>query len=329
VYCVIFVFLLCIVYVCLSSYCVLCMFVCHSTKANKHTQYTVRRQTNIHNIQYKDKQTYTIHSTKTNKHTQYTVLVLCIVYVCLSSYCVLCMFLCLRTVYCVCFFVFVLCIVYVCLSSNTQYEDKQTYTIHSTKTKNINSTHYEDKQTYTIHSSKTNKHTQSLCIVYVFCLRTVYCVFFVFLLCIVYVCLSSYCVLCMFVCFSTVYCVCLFVFVLCIVYVSLSSYCVLCMFFCFRNIHNTQCEDNQTYTIHSTKTNKHTQYTVRRQTNIHNTQYECVPDMPIPDSPIFDGVHAAHHFSFLYCVFFTQHCTKTNKHTQYTVRRQTNIHNTQ
>ena len=42
-------------------------------KTNKHTQYTVRRQTNIHNTQYEDKQTYTIHSTKTNKHTQYTV----------------------------------------------------------------------------------------------------------------------------------------------------------------------------------------------------------------------------------------------------------------
>ena len=40
------------------------------------------------------------------------------------------------------------------------------------------------------------------------------------------------------------------------------------------NIHNTQYEDKQTYTIHSTKTNKHTQYTVRRQTNIHNTQDE-------------------------------------------------------
>ena len=45
----------------------------HSTKTNKYTQYTVRRQTNIHNTQYDDKQTYTIYSTKTNKHTQYTV----------------------------------------------------------------------------------------------------------------------------------------------------------------------------------------------------------------------------------------------------------------
>ena len=45
----------------------------HSTNTNKHTQYTVRRQTNIHNTQNEDKQTYTIHSTKTNKHTQYTV----------------------------------------------------------------------------------------------------------------------------------------------------------------------------------------------------------------------------------------------------------------
>ena len=55
----------------------------HSTKTNKHAQYIVRRQTNIHNTQHEDKQTYTIHyedkqtytthSTKTNKHTQHTV----------------------------------------------------------------------------------------------------------------------------------------------------------------------------------------------------------------------------------------------------------------
>jgi Flp pilus assembly protein TadB len=83
-------------------------YTIHSTKTNKHTQYIVRRQTNIHNTQYENKQTYTTHSTKTNKHTQYIVLccvfvfVLCIVYVCLSSYNVLCMFVCLRTVYCVC-----------------------------------------------------------------------------------------------------------------------------------------------------------------------------------------------------------------------------------
>ena len=38
-------------------------------KTNKHTQYTVRRQANIHYAQYEDKHTYTIHSTKTNKHT--------------------------------------------------------------------------------------------------------------------------------------------------------------------------------------------------------------------------------------------------------------------
>ena len=60
------------------------------------------------------------------------------------------------------------------------------------------------------------------------------------------------------------------------------------------NIHNTQHEDKQTYTIHSTKTNKHTQYTVRRQTNIHNTQYEDNQTYII-------------------------HSMKTNKHTQYTV----------
>ena len=45
------------------------------------------------------------------------VFVLCIMYVCLSSCCVLCMCVCLRTVCCVCLFVFVLCAVYVCLSS--------------------------------------------------------------------------------------------------------------------------------------------------------------------------------------------------------------------
>jgi hypothetical protein len=43
-------------------------YTIHNRKTNKHTQYTARRQTNIHNTQYKDKQTYTIHSTKTNKH---------------------------------------------------------------------------------------------------------------------------------------------------------------------------------------------------------------------------------------------------------------------
>jgi hypothetical protein len=134
-------------------------YTIHSTKTNKHTQYTVRRQTNIHNTQYEDKQTYTMHSTKTNKHRQHTVFVClrtvycvclfvsvlcvvyaclssycvclfvfvaCILYVCLSSYCVLCMLVCLRTVYCVCLFVLSI--------HNTQYEDKQTYTIHSTKT---------------------------------------------------------------------------------------------------------------------------------------------------------------------------------------------------
>jgi hypothetical protein len=46
-------------------------YTIHSTKTNKHTQYTVRRQTNIHNIQYEDKQTYTTHSTKTNTHTKH------------------------------------------------------------------------------------------------------------------------------------------------------------------------------------------------------------------------------------------------------------------
>ena len=37
-------------------------YTIHSTKTNKHTQYTVRRQTNIHNTQYEDKQTYTTHT---------------------------------------------------------------------------------------------------------------------------------------------------------------------------------------------------------------------------------------------------------------------------
>ena len=40
-----------------------------SGMATSGTHYTVRRQTNIHNTQYEDKQTYKIHSTKTNKHT--------------------------------------------------------------------------------------------------------------------------------------------------------------------------------------------------------------------------------------------------------------------
>jgi uncharacterized membrane protein YgcG len=158
-----FVFVLCVVYVCLSSYCVLCMFVClrsvhcvclfvfvlcivyvflssyyvlcifeekqtyitHSTKTNKHTQYTAQRQTNIHNRQYEDKKTYTI-------------LVLCIVYVCLFSYCVLCMFVCLRNVHCVCFLV--------------------SYTIR--RQTRIHNTQYEDKQTYTMRSTTTNKHTK-------------------------------------------------------------------------------------------------------------------------------------------------------------------------
>ena len=42
---------------------------------------------------------------------------------------------------------------------NTQYEDKQTYTIHSTKTKHIHNTQYEDKHTYTINCTKTNTNT--------------------------------------------------------------------------------------------------------------------------------------------------------------------------
>jgi small-conductance mechanosensitive channel len=249
VHCVcLFVFVLCIVYVFLSSHCALCM-----------TQYTVRRQTNIHNRQYEEKQIYITHSTKTNKHTQYTVrrqyyvlclfvslrtlycvclfvFVLCIVYVCLSSYCVLCMFVCLRTVFCVCLFVFVMCIVYV--YKHTQYTARRQTNIHNTQ--------YEDKKTYTIHSTKTNKHTQYTMFV---CLRTVCCLcLFVFVLCVMYVCLSSFCALCMFVCLRTVYCVCFLVFVLCIVYIWRKT-----------NIHNTQYEDKQTYTIHSTKTNKHTQ----------------------------------------------------------------------
>jgi hypothetical protein len=46
-------------------------YTIHSTKTNKHTQHTVRRQTNIHNTQYEDKQTHTTHSTKTNKHRKH------------------------------------------------------------------------------------------------------------------------------------------------------------------------------------------------------------------------------------------------------------------
>ena len=48
-------------------------YTIHSTKTKTHTQYTVRRKTNIHNTQYDDKHTYTIHSTKTNTNTQHTV----------------------------------------------------------------------------------------------------------------------------------------------------------------------------------------------------------------------------------------------------------------
>ena len=69
----------------------------HCTKNNKHTQYTIGRQTNIHTTQYEDKQTYTIHSTKTNKHTKYTARRQTNIH-------------------------------------NTQCEGKQTYTMHSTKT---------------------------------------------------------------------------------------------------------------------------------------------------------------------------------------------------
>ena len=82
-------------------------------KTNKHTQYTVRRQTNIHNTQYEDKQTYTIHSTKTNKHTQYSTKT--------NKY----------TQHTVRRQTNI---------HNTQYEDKQTYTIHSTK-KNTHTQH--------------------------------------------------------------------------------------------------------------------------------------------------------------------------------------------
>jgi hypothetical protein len=42
-------------------------YTIHSTKTNKHTQYTVRRQTNIHNTQYEDKQTYTTQHRKLNR----------------------------------------------------------------------------------------------------------------------------------------------------------------------------------------------------------------------------------------------------------------------
>ena len=68
------------------------------------------------------------------------------------------------------------------------------------------------------------------------------------------------------------------------------------------------------HTMHSTKTNKHIQYTVRRQTNIHNTQYE-------------DKTHTQ--YTIRRKTTYTIHSTKTNTHTQYTVRRQTQIHNTQ
>jgi hypothetical protein len=158
-----FSFSCCVMYVCLSSYCVLCL--------------SVRRQANKHNTQYKDKQTYTIQSTTTSIQTQYTV----------------------------------------------------------RRQKHIHNTKYDDKQTNTIHSTKTNKQYCVLCLFA--CRRTVSCVcLLVFVLCIVYVSLSSYCVLFMFAFLRTMYCVCLFVLVLCIVYVCLSSYCVLCMFVCLRTV---------------------------------------------------------------------------------------------
>jgi hypothetical protein len=53
--------------------CISNAYTIHSTKTNKHTQCTVRRQTHIHNTQYENKQAYTIHSTRTSTHTQYTV----------------------------------------------------------------------------------------------------------------------------------------------------------------------------------------------------------------------------------------------------------------
>jgi hypothetical protein len=181
--------------------------------------------------------------------------VLCVVYVCLSSYCVLCMCVCLHTVCCVCLFAFVLCIMYVCWSSFCvlclfvclHRKLNRWAILNVTKPRGM-------KNGNPLGTNQTIRRQTKHCV----CL-------FVFLLCIVYACLSSYCVLCMCVCLLTVYCVCLFVFILCIVYVCLSSYCVNkhTQYTLRRqtNIQNTRYEDKQTYTI-------------RRQTSIHNTQYE-------------------------------------------------------
>ena len=105
------------------------------------------------------------------------------------------------------------------------------------------------------------------------------------LCCVLYVCLSSYCVLCMFVCLRTVYCVCLFFFVLYIVYVCLSLYCVLCMFVCLRTVY---CVCLFVFVL-------------------------CIvcSMCPFLIPPTFDGVIAAHHFSFQHCVFcfcFSLYC---------------------
>jgi hypothetical protein len=78
------------------------------------------------------------------------------------------------------------------------------------------------------------------------------------------------------------------------------------------------------HTMHSTKTNKHIQYTVRRQTNIHNTQYE---DKTHTQYTIRRKTNI-HNTQYEDKHTYTIHSTKTNTNTQYTVRRQTNIHKT-
>jgi hypothetical protein len=100
---------------------------------------------------------------------------------------------------------------------------------------------------------------------------------------------SVFCVvLCMFVCLRTMYFVFVFVFVQFIVYVCLSSYCVLCMCFVFVLCIVYVCLSS---------------YCVLYMFICLRTMH-CVPNVPLPDSPILYWVTVEHHCSFLYCVFY-------------------------
>jgi hypothetical protein len=120
---------------------------------------------------------------------------------------------------------FLFCVAYFCRrqtnTHNTQYEDKQTYTTHSTKKTNIHNTTFE---------------FSVLCCVFLLCLSA-YC-----LICARWITIlhsSGFCYVqyCSSVPFSVLCFVCLLVFVLCVVYVCLSSYCLLCMFTCLRTVY--------------------------------------------------------------------------------------------